>query len=61
MVQCLVGMLLDLERGTLGFMVNGKELGIAFDEGLKGQEVFPAVCLCAQGEKATFVSSTTYI
>lgn len=54
-------MLLDLEKGTLGFMVNGKELGVAFDEGLKGKELFPAVCLCAQDEKATFVSSTTYI
>lgn len=57
----MIGMLLDLEEGTLGFSVNGKELGIAINEGLKGKEVFPAVCLCARGEKATFVRSTTYI
>ncbi|KAK3742223.1 hypothetical protein QZH41_008997 [Actinostola sp. cb2023] len=57
----MIGMLLDLEKGTLGFMVNGKEFGVAFDDGLKGKEVFPAVCLCAVGEKATFVSSSTYL
>lgn len=57
----MIGMLLDMEKGTLGFMVNGKELGVAFDQGLIGQEVYPAVSLCAGGEKATFVSSLTYI
>lgn len=57
----MIGILLDLDKGTLGFMKNGKELGTAFCKGLRGQEVFPGVCLCSGREQVTFVTSRTYV
>lgn len=57
----MIGILLDLDKGTLGFMKNGKEQGTAFCKGLLGQEVFPGVCLCSGREQATFVTSRTYV
>ncbi|EDO40293.1 predicted protein [Nematostella vectensis] len=57
----MVWVLLDMDKGTLGFMVNGKELGVAFSEGIIGNELFPAICLCGEGEKATIISSSTYL
>ena len=57
----VIGVLLDLDNGTLGFMKNGKELGMAFRKDLRGREVFPGVCLCARSEKVTYISSRTYL
>ena len=57
----MIGIILDLEKGTLGFMKNGKELGVAFSKGLRGKEVFPGVCLCSGEEQVTFVTSRTYV
>lgn len=57
----MIGILLDLDKGTLGFMKNGKELGTAFCKGLLGQEVFPGVCLCSGRGQVTFVTSRTYV
>lgn len=57
----MIGILLDLDKGTLGFMKNGKELGTAFSKGLRGKEVFPGVCLCSGREQVTFVTSRTYV
>lgn len=57
----MIGILLDLDKGTLGFMKNGKEMGTAFCKGLHGQEVFPGVCLCSGREQVTFVTSRTYV
>jgi SPRY domain-containing SOCS box protein 1/4 len=34
--------ILDMDEGTLAFMAEGEYLGVAF-EGLRGQEIFPAV------------------
>ena len=56
-----IGIILDLEKGTLGFMKNGKELGVAFSKGLRGKEVLPGVCLCSGEEQVTFVTSRTYV
>ena len=57
----MIGILLDLESGTLRFMLNGEELGIACDKGLCGHELVPAVCLCSRSEKATFISSRIFL
>jgi len=57
----MIGILLDLNKGTLGFMKNGRELGTAFCKGLRGQEVFPAVSLCSGREQVTIVTSRTYL
>ena len=57
----MIGILLNLDEGTLGFMLNGQELGVACEKDLHGCEVVPAVCLCAQNEKATFISSRIYL
>lgn len=57
----MIGIILDLEKGTLGFMKNGKELVVAFSKGLRGKEVFPGVCLCSGEEQVTFVTSRTYV
>lgn len=56
----LIGILLDLDKGTLGFMKNGQELGTAFCKGLRGQEVYPGVSLCSGREQVTIVTSRTY-
>lgn len=57
----MIGIILDLDKGTLGFMKNGKEQGVAFSKGLRGKEVFPGVCLCSGREQVTFVTSRTYV
>lgn len=57
----MIGIILDLDKGTLGFMKNGKEQGVAFSKGLRGKEVYPGVCLCSGREQVTFVTSRTYV
>lgn len=57
----MIGIILDLDKGTLGFMKNGKEQGVAFSKGLRGKEVFPGVCLGSGREQVTFVTSRTYV
>lgn len=57
----LVSIQLDMDKGHISFTRNGKKFGIASDTGLRGQEVFPGVCLCSRREKATFLTSKTYI
>ena len=57
----MIGILLDLDKGTLGFMKNGRELGTAFCKGLRGQEVYPGVSLCSGREQVTIVTSRTYL
>lgn len=58
----MIGILLDVDKGTLGFMKNGRELGSAFcNMSLKGQEVFPGVSLCSGREQVTIVTSRTYL
>lgn len=58
----MIGLLVDLDKGTIGFMKNGRELGTAFcDINLKGQEVYPGVSLCSGREQVTIVTSRTYL
>lgn len=57
----MIGILLDLDKGTLGFMKNGREMGTAFCKGLQGQELFPGVSLCSGREQVTIVTSRTYL
>eukprot|EP01029_Cantina_marsupialis_P009642 TRINITY_DN223_c0_g1_i2.p1 TRINITY_DN223_c0_g1~~TRINITY_DN223_c0_g1_i2.p1 ORF type:complete len:700 (+),score=313.88 TRINITY_DN223_c0_g1_i2:552-2651(+) len=40
-----VGLLLDMDIGTLRYFRNGEDLGIAFSTNLKGLALLPAVCL----------------
>ena len=57
----LVSIQLDMDKGSVSFTRNGEKFGVACDRGLKGQEVFPGVCLCSRREKASFLTSKTYI
>ena len=58
----MIGLLVDLDKGTIGFMKNGRELGTAFcDINLKGKEVYPGVSLCSGREQVTIVTSRTYL
>ena len=49
----VIGVCLDLDKGTLSFSRNGEEMGVAFD-GLTG-ELFPAVAFYNQGQRVSLV------
>ena len=51
-----IGVVLDMDRGTLAFTKNGVDLGVAF-EGLSG-ELFPAVAFYNQGQRVSLVRSS---
>lgn len=51
----IIGVTLNMDRGTLSFSKNGLDLGIAF-EGLAG-ELYPAVAFYNQGQRASLVQS----
>jgi len=46
---------LDCEAGTVRAAVNGVDQGIVFDDGLVGQEVFPAMCTYNSNRAASFI------
>ena len=49
----VIGVTLDMDRGTLSFSKNGLDLGVAFD-GLAGQ-IYPAVAFYNQGQQISLL------
>jgi len=52
----VIGVTLDMDRGTLSFKKNGMEMGTAFD-GLAG-ELYPAVAFYNQGQRVSLIRAS---
>ncbi|GBG33843.1 Ubiquitin-conjugating enzyme E2 Z [Hondaea fermentalgiana] len=52
----VVTVIMDMNEGVLSFAVNGEDLGIAFDDGLKGKQLYPAFALYQKGDCFTVTS-----
>lgn len=50
----VIGVVLDLEEGSLSFSKNGISLGVAFSSGLTGKELYASVSLYDVGDRVTF-------
>mmetsp|Transcript_33163 Transcript_33163/g.53318 ORF Transcript_33163/g.53318 Transcript_33163/m.53318 type:complete len:5108 (-) Transcript_33163:115-15438(-) len=49
----VVTVTMDMDEGVLSFAVNGEDLGPAFDDGLKGKQLYPAFALYQKGDRFT--------
>lgn len=50
----VIGVVLDMDEGTLSFSRNGEDLGIAFSTDLVGRTLYPAVSLYDPGDRVRF-------
>lgn len=53
-VDDVVGIILDLDKRTLSYTLNGKDLGIAFDEIPTDHILYPAVSFYHRGDQVSF-------
>jgi len=56
-VDDIVGVVLDLDKRTLAYTLNGKELGVAFDELPTEHCLFPAISFYHRGDQVSFASA----
>jgi len=47
----VVTVVMDMDEGSLSFLVNGEDQGVAFDEGLKGKQLYPAFALYQKNDR----------
>lgn len=50
----VIGVVLDMDEGTLSFSKNGSDFGIAFSTELLGKELYPAISLYDIGDRVSF-------
>jgi hypothetical protein len=55
----VIGVLLDMDAGTLGFTVNGKDQGVAFTSIATQRRLYPCVSLYTSGQSVSVLSTSS--